>query len=205
MTTEYLPHLVNYAQVGGELGQLQNDLQNASTPLALQDVVKRMFNILSVLMYHSIYDAVGRMPGGQMPQQPAAEPVRAPAPAPALAPQSPMHSNFGLPGLPRPPLISQPGLAPAASSGGMPGIAPSDVANVVITPQGTQVIPPAGTGTPPISLPPNTAVDLAHMTGRPELPPAPPGVAQVVLPPGGALPADVAAALANRGGNPPAP
>ena len=205
MTTEYFPHLVKFAQVGGELGQLQNDLQNASTPLALQDCVKRLFNILSILMYHSIYDTVGRMPGGQMPQHPIAEPTQAPAPAPALAPQSPMHSNFGLAGLPRPPLISQSGLPPAASPGGMPGITPSDVANVVITPQGTQVIPPAGTGTTPITLPPNTAVSLAHMTGQPELPPAPPGVAQVVLPPGGALPADVASALANRSGNPPAP
>ena len=87
--------------------------------------------------------------------------------------------------------------APASASG-MPGIAPSDVAQVVITPQGTQVIPQAGSGLSPVTLPPNTAVDLAHMTRQPELPPAPPGTAQVVLPAGGALPADVAAALAAR-------
>jgi hypothetical protein len=196
MSTEFLPHLIQLAQVGGELASIQNDLQNASTTLALQDVVKRLFNVVSLHLYHSIHDAVNR----EGPQ--AAEPVRQPAPAPvqqapALSPQSSMHSNFGLPGLPsRPPTITQPGLAPA-SANGMPGIAPSDVANVVITPQGTQVIPPAGAGTP-ITLPPNVAVDLAHMGGRPELPPAPPGVAQVVVPAGGAVTPDLAAALAAR-------
>ena len=196
MSTEFLPHLIQLAQVGGELASIQNDLQNASTTLALQDVVKRLFNVVSLHLYHSIHDAVGRE------GPPAAEPVRQPAPAPvqqapALSPQASMHSSFGLPGLPtRPPIISQPGLAPAAANG-MPGIAPSDVANVVITPQGTQVIPPAGAGTP-ITLPPNVAVDLAHMGGRPELPPAPPGVAQVVVPAGGAVTPDLAAALAAR-------
>jgi hypothetical protein len=196
MSTEFLPHLIQLAQVGGELASIQNDLQNASTTLALQDVVKRLFNVVSLHLYHSIHDAVNR----EGPQ--AAEPVRQPVPAPvqqapALSPQSSMHSNFGLPGLPsRPPTISQPGLAPA-SANGMPGIAPSDVANVVITPQGTQVIPAAGTGVP-ITLPPNTAVDLAHMGGRPELPPAPPGVAQVVVPAGGAVTPELAAALAAR-------
>jgi hypothetical protein len=197
MTTEYLPHLIQLAQVGGELASIQNDLQNASTTLALQDVVKRLFNVVSLHLYHSIHDSVNRMNG-----QPAVEPVQQPAPvavqqAPALSPQSNMHSSFGLPGLPtRPPAISQPGLAPA-SSNGMPGIAPSDVANVVITPQGTQVIPAAGTGVP-ITLPPNTAVDLSHMSGRPELPPAPPGVAQVVLPAGGGFTPELADALAKR-------
>ena len=197
MSTEFLPHLIQLAQVGGELASIQNDLQNASTTLALQDVVKRLFNVESLHLYHSIHDAVNR--DGQQ----AVEPVRQPAPAPvqqapALSPQASMHSSFGLPGLipNRPPIISQPGLAPA-SSNGMPGIAPSDVANVVITPQGTQVIPAAGTGAP-ITLPPNVAVDLAHMSGRPELPLAPPGVAQVVVPAGGAVTPDLAAALAAR-------
>ena len=197
MSTEFLPHLIQLAQVGGELASIQNDLQNASTTLALQDVVKRLFNVVSLHLYHSIHDAVDR------DGRPAAEPVRQPAPAPvqqapALSPQASMHSSFGLPGLPtRPPTVSFPALTPA-SSNGMPGIAPSDVANVVITPQGTQVIPAAGTGSP-ITLPPNVAVDLAHMGGRPELPPAPPGVAQVVVPPGGAVTPDLAAALASRG------
>ena len=197
MSTEFLPHLIQLAQVGGELASIQNDLQNASTTLALQDVVKRLFNVVSLHLYHSIHDAVNR----EGPQ--VAEPVRQPAPAPvqqapALSPQASMHSSFGLPGLPtRPPVISQPGLTPASNSG-MPGITASDVANVVITPQGTQVIPAAGTGAP-ITLPPNTAVDLAHMSGRPELPPAPPGVAQVVLPSGGGFTPELAAALASRG------
>ena len=198
MTTEYLPHLIQLAQVDGELASIQHDLQNASTTLSLQDVVKRLFNVVSLHLYHSIHDSVNRM---NAQQQPVAEPIQAPAPAqaaPSLSPQSNMHSSFGLPGLPtRPPAISQPGLTPASSSG-MPGITASDVANVVITPQGTQVIPAAGTGAP-ITLPPNTAVDLAHMSGRPELPPAPPGVAQVVLPSGGGFTPELAAALASRG------
>ena len=196
MSTEFLPHLIQLAQVDGELASIQHDLQNASTTLALQDVVKRLFNVVSLHLYHSIHDAVGRE------GQPAAEPVRQPAPAPiqqapSLSPPAPMHASFGLPGLPaRPPIISQPGLAPS-SSNGMPGISPSDVANVVITPQGTQVIPPAGTGAP-ITLPPNVAVDLTHMSGQPVLPPAPPGVAQVVVQRGGAVTPELAAALAAR-------
>jgi hypothetical protein len=200
MTTEYLPHLIQLAQVGGELASIQHDLQNASTTLALQDVVKRLFNVVSLHLYHSIHDAVDHMnaQGAAQPQA-AAEPVYVPAPvqqAPALSPQASMHSSFGLPGLPtRPPIVSFPGLAPTASNG-MPGISPSDVANVVITPQGTQVIPPTGAGAP-ITLPPNVAVDLVHM-GRPELPPAPPGVAQVVVPQGGAVTPELAAALAAR-------
>ena len=202
MTTPYFPTLVNLAQVGGEVASIQNDLQQASTTLALQDVVKRLFNVVSYTLYHVIYDTDARMSelaSGQ--PQPIVKPVRAPAPPPTLAPQSLMHSSFSLPslGFPGlPPTISQPNLAPPASASGMPGIAPSDVANVVITPQGTQVIPPAGAGGAPITLPPNVAVNLAHMTGKPELPPAPPGVAQVVLPPGGDLPPDVATALASR-------
>ena len=200
MTTEYLPHLIQLAQVDGELASIQHDLQNASTTLALQEVVKRLFNVVSLHLYHSIHDSVNRM-NGQPATEPSPQPAPTPAPAqqaPALSPQSNMHSYFGVPGLPtRIPTISQPSLAPA-SSNGMPGIAPSDVANVVITPQGTQVIPPAGAGTP-ITLPPNVAVDLAHMGGRPELPPAPPGVAQVVLPSGGGFTPELAAALASRG------
>jgi hypothetical protein len=195
MPTEFLPHLIQLAQVGGELASIQNDLQNASTTLALQDVVKRLFNVVSIQLYHSIHDAAGRE--GPQANEPVRQPSPVPAPvqAPALSPQASMHSSFGLPGLPsRPPIIQQPGLAPA-SSNGMPGITASDVANVVITPQGTQVIPPAGTGSP-ITLPPNTAVGLAHMTGQPELPPAPPGVAQVVVPP--SISPEVAAALAAR-------
>ena len=196
MSTPYFQQLVNLAQVGGELSSIQYDLQQASTSLALQDVVKRLFNVVSVTLYHVIHDTAARMPELKSPQ-PQAEPVQAPAPAPGLAPQSPMHSSFGLPNLGAPPSISHANLAPPASASGMPGIAPSDVATVVITPQGTQVIPPAGAGTP-ITLPPNVAVDLTHMSGKPELPPAPPGVAQVVLPQGGALPPDVATALASR-------
>ena len=73
MSTEFLPHLIQLAHVGGELASIQNDLQNASTTLALQDVVKRLFNVVSLHLYHSIHDAVNR----ESPQ--AAEPIRQPA------------------------------------------------------------------------------------------------------------------------------
>ena len=66
------------------------------------------------------------------------------------------------------------------------------MAEVVITPQGTRVIPPVGGQA--VTLPPGSAVDLVGM-GRPVPPPAPPGVAQVVLPPGGVLTPEAAAAL----------
>jgi hypothetical protein len=198
MNTEYLNQLLQMAREGGEIEQLQYDLQNASTTLALQDAMKRLFNVVTLLTYHILHEAISRQVSA--PRQAPVEQIPAPAPVQpqqCLQPQLNMHSNFGLPGLPaRPPTISQPALS-TPSSNGMPGIPPSDVVNVVLTPQGTQVIPPVGAGAP-VSLPVNTPVRLNHVMGQPELPPASPGVAQVVVPQGGALTPEVEAALSAR-------
>ena len=195
MNTEYLKQLLQMAQEGGEISQLQYDLQNASTTLALQDAMKRLFNVVTMATYHIIHDAIDRQ--SSLPRQAPVEQAQAPAPVQPqqyLQPQLNMHSNFGLPG--RPPTISQPALS-TPSSNGMPGIPPSDVVNVVLTPQGTQVIPPVGSGAP-VTLPVNTPVRLNHVMGQPELPPASPGVAQVIVPQGGAITPEVEAALAGR-------
>ena len=183
--SQYLPNLVEFAR---ELPQLQHDMQNASTQNTLWNVTQRLFNILSYLLHHAIIDAYSNMPAGS--PDPAATPAAPQAPAHiAPAPVIPIGA------LPFPPIITQPGLAPAQMPG-MPDIAPSGVTEVIVTSQGTKVIPPSGTG-PAIVLPPNVAVDATHL-GKPVPPPAAPGVAQVILPEGGVLPPDVAAALASR-------
>ena len=155
-----------------ELPALHHDMQNASTQYTLWSACQRLFNIVSVLLHHAILEAYEKLPAGAA--------------------------------LPPPPIITQPDLAPAQTPGlpGVPDIAPAGVAQVVITPSGTRVIPPGGAG-PSVVLPPGSAVDLASMTGKPELPPAAPGVAQVVLPPGGAMPAAVADAIASHPAPPP--
>ena len=196
MPTEYLPHLIQLAQVGGELASIQNDLQNASTTLALQDVVKRLFNVESLHLYHSIHDAVNR--DGQQ----AVEPVRQPAPAPvqqapALSPQASMHSSFGLPGLipNRPPIISQPGLAPP----------PPTACPASRRPTSPTCDHSPGDPGDPRSRDRGTDHPAPQRGGRfrphvrpAQLPLAPPGVAQVVVPAGGAVTPELAAALAAR-------
>lgn len=184
--SQYLPNLVQFAR---ELPQLQHDMQNASTQNTLWSVTQKLFNILSYMLHHAIIDAYSNMPAGN--PEPAAVPAASPAPSPiAPAPVIPIGA------LPFPPTITQPGLAPTQVPG-MPDIAPSGVTEVIVTAQGTKVIPAGGAG-PAIVLPPNVAVDASHL-GKPEPPAAPPGVAQVILPEGGVLPPDVAAALASRG------
>ena len=175
--SQYLPNLIQFAR---ELPQLQHDMQNASTQNTLWKSTQQLFNIVSYLLHHAIVDAYNNMPAGN--PEPAAVPAASPAPTPiAPAPVIPIGA------LPFPPTITQPGLAPPQTPG-MPDIAPSGV---------TEVIPAGGAG-PAVVLPPNVAVDATHL-GKPEPPAAPPGVAQVILPQGGALPPDVAAALASRG------
>ena len=155
-----------------ELPALHHDMLNASTQYTLWSATQRLFNIVSVLLHHAILEAYEKLPPGVT--------------------------------IPPPPMITQPEPAPAQMPGipGVPDIAPAGVAQVVITPTGTRVIPAGGTG-PSVVLPPGSAVDLATMTGKPDLPPAAPGVAQVVLPPGGAMPTEVAAAIASHPAPPP--
>jgi hypothetical protein len=179
MSTQYVNDLVKFARE--ELPALHHDMQNASTQYTLWSACQRLFNIVSVLLHHNILEAYEKLPpGATLPATPTA--------------------------IPPPPMIVQPEVAPAMIPGlpgsGIPDIAPAGVAQVVITPTGTRVIPAGGTG-PSVVLPPGSAVDLATMTGKPDLPPAAPGVAQVVLPPGGAMPAAVADAIAGHPAPPP--
>jgi len=174
---QYTEQLVEFAR---ELPQLQHDMQNASTQNALWLVCQKTFNILQYVLHHAIVEAYqGARPGAA----PATPPAQSPIP-PAFS-SGPTLPSVGM--LPPPNPITQPGLAPTQAPG-IPGIAPSGVAEVVITPQGTRVIPPIGGQA--VTLPPGSAVDLTGMGYPPVPPPAPPGVAQVVLPPGGAMTAD---------------
>jgi hypothetical protein len=202
--SQYLATLVKIAQE--DMPSLQYDIQNASTQFTLLAGVQRLFNVVAYLLHHTIEDAYANMGAPIVATRPTAAP-QAPAPQAPQAPQAPIPAASHVPVmyagmLPRPQLIAQPNPI-ATPTPGMPSMAPSGVANVMITPQGTQVIPPAGAG-PAINLPPGSSVDLAAMTGRPELPPAAPGVTQIVLPPGGALSPGVAAAIAARSPAPPA-
>lgn len=186
---QYTNTLVEFAR---ELPQLQHDMQNASTQNALWLVCQKTFNILQYMLHHAIIEAFqdaqpGTVPAAQ-PAQAAATPTMSEIP-PAFS-SGPVLPSVGM--LPPPNPITQPGLAPTQAPG-IPNIAPSGVAEVVITPQGTRVIPPVGGQA--VTLPPGSAVDLAGMGYPPVPPPAPPGVAQVVLPPGGAMTAETAAAL----------
>jgi hypothetical protein len=161
-----------------DLPSLQYDVGNASTLHTLWPVTKRIFNVVITVLHYIISEELKK----------EGIDVASPATSPSPVVLSP------------PPVLSMPGLSPAAIPG-MPNMPQSDVTEVYIAANGTRVVPPAGAG-PAVTLPPGAAVDLAAMTGKPELPPAPPGVAQVVLPPGGALSAEVADALANRSGTP---
>ena len=177
MSTQYVNDLVRFARE--ELPALHHDMQNASTQYTLWSATQRLFNIVAVMLHHTILEAYEKLPPGT-----------------AIS-TSPIT-------IPPPPMITQPELAPTQMPGlpGLPDIAPTGVAQVVITPSGTRVIPAGGAG-PSVVLPPGSAVDLASMTGKPELPTAAPGVAQVVLPAGGTMPAEVAAAISNYPAPPP--
>ena len=199
MPTPYYDNLVSLIQENGEVTQLLYDMQNASTALALQEVTKRLFNVTTHLLYHSVAltEELVRLRVLQRLSTSRSPAAVAPAPAPVPAPAFPSY--------PAPPTIPLPNLAPPASSTSMGDLTPCDVAQVVITPTGTRVIPPAGTGAAPVVLPPNTPVRLDQVQGRPVPPPAPPGVSQVVLPQGGALPPEMQAALDSRQGQAPDP
>lgn len=189
MPTPYYQQLVQLVQPGGELEQLQYDVAYASTALAQRETNQRMFNMNANLIYHCIAlteELVrhGVLPRGQQAAPPPAPPL---APAPAV----PAHSPF-----PSPPSISMRLPSGPSTYAGAPGtneISPTDVPQVVITPDGTRVIPPAGSSASPVVVPPNTPVRLDQMA--PASPP--PGA---VLPQGGIVTPELAAALASRQG-----
>ena len=193
MPTPYYQSLIQLVQPGGELEQLQHDVENASTALAQRETNQRMFNLNANLIYHciSLTEELIRLRVLQRGQQAAPTPTPVIAPAPA----APAYYTF-----PAPPSIAM--LRPSApsASAGLPGtseISPTDVPQVVITPSGTKVIPPAGSGAAAVVVPPNTPVRLDQVGGPPAPAAPPPGI---VVPQGGIVTPELAAALASRQG-----
>lgn len=189
MPTPYYQQLIQLVQPGGELEQLQHNVENASTALAQRETNQRMFNLNANLIYHCIALTEELVRRGILPRGQQAVP--APAPVPAPPPAAPAYSPF-----PAPPSIAM--LRPSAPSApsGFPGtneISATDVPQVVITPSGTKVIPPAGSGAAPVVVPPNTPVRLDQLT-----PASPPLGA--VLPQGGVMTPELEAALGTRQG-----
>ena len=54
MPNPYYPSLIQVCQPGGELDQLQHDVENASTALAQRETNQRMFNVVANLLYHVV-------------------------------------------------------------------------------------------------------------------------------------------------------
>jgi hypothetical protein len=191
MATQYYDALIKTLLSEGEVSQLQYDIHNA--PPAMREISTKLFNVTTTLLYHcvALTEELMRLNVLQRVQPPAPPSTR------AQAPQATQLTSF-----PAPPTLSLPRLAPpSAAAGAAPGdLTPCDVAQVVITAQGTKVIPPAGTRTAPVFVPPNTPVDLAQIQNASLPPPAPEGVNQVVLPRGGELSPEVQAALNSRQG-----
>lgn len=191
MPTPYYQQLIELVQAGGELEQLQHDVENASTALAQRETNQRMFNLTANLIYHCVSLTEELVRRGVLQRSQPATP--APAPAPVLAPvaAAPAYAAF-----PSPPAIAMLRPSAPASLPGTNEITPSDVPQVVITPGGTRVIPPAGSGVAPVVAPPYTPVRLDQVSGSPLAAP-PPGI---VVPQGGIVTPELAAALSSRQG-----
>jgi hypothetical protein len=204
MSKVYLRELVDFAQK--EIPLLQNDLQNASTLYTLQSATQRLFNVTTYMLHHIVHAAYE---SGSAPATPVAPPAPPPAPpAPVLAPAQQAPSQVapafavpaGMPRLPAPNAIPQPTPGSAANSDpNGPNVTPG-VTNVIITPQGTQVVSPTGVTA---VVPPGEHVGLDLTQAGPPQPFVEPGVATVILPPGGGFTPDVAAALDGRSGQAP--
>lgn len=189
MPTAYYAHLLKNLQEGGEVSQLLHDIQNA--PPAMKMISTNMFNTLANVVYHvvALTEELVRLNVLQ----------RLPPAAPVARPQASQHVTSPFPPAPT---LTLPHLAtPAVAAAGIPAdVTPCDVAQVVITREGTRLIPPAGSGAPPVTLPPNTPVNLAPVQSQVTPPPPQDGATQVILPRGGALPPEVQAALNERQG-----
>lgn len=224
MPSPYLNNLIQIARV--DLPQLAHDLENASTIYTVQEAAKRMHNIVTYLVHHVILSdpstiAAAAAAAQQQQQAPALPPPpagyryvrgndgrvylaavtggpqQAPtvghAPAvdhyPSQIPAVPMAppNQLGVGGLP---LVSLTPLGASTPEAPTPGQG-SRVAEVTITPQGTRVALP---GKPAMTVPSGVPVDATGGVGN---------GADVVLPEGGAMPPEVAAALARRSTEPP--
>lgn len=189
MSSPYLPQLIQIAQQ--ELPAIQYDLTNASTLYTLQAAAQRMHNVLAYLTHHCIMASQPAQafvaPPVQQVQQPVyQQPVyQAPAPAPVL--------NYS-------PHLAPPMAAPLPGFGVQsPPVQASQVTEVILTPQGTKVIPPGGIGAT-VNLPPGSHADASFGRAAPVTPPFTPQapVGDVMLPQGGAMTPEVAAALGAR-------
>jgi len=184
MSSKQLPELIRIARE--EMVNLEYDVANSVTPLAIRETNIKIFAIMGQILHHVIHDSLSRLPAVTSP---APRPVPAPVPPPVARP---LDATSAL-GLPPPPSVI-PVIVPSQGSP-VPGIpdAPvqAGVANVFITTQGKSVIGPGGRR---MNIPPNeTQVPLeAMLEVAPVPPPAPEGGISVVLPPGGgALPPEL--------------
>lgn len=192
MSSPYLPQLIQIAQQ--ELPGIQYDLTNASTLYTLQAAAQRMHNVLAYLTHHCI---MASYPGGVPVVAPVAQVVAPVAPPQQSVGHPPAATYFPQLGQPLAPTPQLPGF-------GVPqqAVQPSHVAEVVLTPQGTRVIPPGGVG--PVSvLPPGSHADATFGQAQPAMAPfhqqPQPVAGDVVLPQGGAMTPEVAAALGAAG------
>jgi hypothetical protein len=199
MPTPYYTMLLRTLQPEGEIPQLQYDIQNS--PPAMKDITTKLFNLVTTLTYHCVALTEELLRLNVLRRTPAS-----PAQSPQASPQARVAPQTLSP-FPAPPTISLPHqTSPSAVPGAAPSdFAPCDVAQVVMTPQGSRVIPPAGSGAAPVVLPPHVPVNLAPVQAPPAPTPAVDGSAQVVLPRGGSLPPEVQAALDSRQDGPATP
>jgi hypothetical protein len=209
MNNKYLPTLIKMARE--DLPALQFDLQNASTHFALQAATQKMFEVLGLVLHHTILESIANNQAPNSapdassttatPNQPS-QPVRSvparilPRSTPSSLPQRIIpQSAFDLP---PPPTMSapvvNPALTPSSSLADAPAAQPG-VLNVTITTQGTRVTTPAGTQA---VLAPGEPVTSDVVSDTPELPPPPEDGVNVVLPPGGGMSPEIEAALAGR-------
>ena len=192
--SKHLPELIRIAKQ--DMPSMRHDVGNAVNPLAQRPVIQKMFDILEILLHHTIHESVDRVMASQAASSaPVAVPVTAPVAVPIVqrAPrQAQPIDPLGLPPLSS---TSQPPQAPPLTAVPDAPIQPG-MTNVFVTSQGTKVISPTGAQT---ILPPGEAVTQELTSGVPELPPPPEGGVNIVLPPGGAgLSPELSAALAGR-------
>lgn len=180
----YVTSLIHIVNV--EMPELDYNIGNASTIFTQQSCLKQMHNILMYMLHHQIIDA------GASP-----DPVPTPAQQRAALMQRAVPELRSQAQLPRFPTTGNQQPSPE------PG--PSAVTEVVITQNGTKVIPPGGNG-PTMNLPPGANVDATfgqvnqRRTNVP-LPPPPyvneSGLVEVVVNP--EISPETAAALAAAG------
>jgi hypothetical protein len=136
-TSQYLSSLIHI--VNEEMPLLEYNIGNASTIFTQQECLKQLHKIVLYMIHHNIIAAGG-----------SPDPVQQAVP-PGIAALQRQNGNSLQ--LPRFPTSGNQNPSPDPM---IPG--PSDVAEVVMTPGGTRVIPPRGSG-PVLSVPQGSPVD----------------------------------------------